>query len=251
MTTLSFTHFFDEYGNEYIMEETTFSELESGDKVSASLLDSGTWLCEFLSISVEEIDSFLDEYAFTEEEKKDRVYTHTIFNRLLNGNPVSLIRFQKFLAREGIQIPQYSYKLDHEGNLAEVYTSHDISGYCAVTMQQILKRKGTIKRCANCGKWFVPRVKSTEKYCRRPSPQYENKDCRDAARYIKVMKQRHEDEATRLKKNIRQMFDNSFKDNAQFNSDCKKWANQVKSGEVTYEQYIDWLHSFYKRKYKK
>ena len=251
MAQLSFTHFRDEYGNDYFMEATSFSELESGDKVSASLLDSGSWLSEFLSLPLEEIELFLEEYAFTEEEKQDRVYAHTIFNRLLNGNPVSLIRFQKFLAREGIQIPQYSYKLDHDGNLVEVYTSHDLTGYCAVTIQQILKRKGTIKRCANCGKWFVPRVKTNEKYCRGQSPQYENKDCRDAARHIKVMYQRHNDEATKLKKSIRQMFDNSFKDNAQFNSDCKKWANQIKAGEATYEQYIDWLHSFYKRKYKK
>lgn len=36
-----------------------------------------------------------------------------------------------------------------------------------------------IKKCANCGKYFIPTSRTDEKYCNNPSPQNPNKTCKE------------------------------------------------------------------------
>ncbi len=43
----------------------------------------------------------------------------------------------------------------------------------------IIEKKICIKKCANCGKFFIPQSRTDEKYCNNISPQNHNKTCKE------------------------------------------------------------------------
>ena len=79
--------------------------------------------------------------------------------------------------------------------------------------------------------------------------QTEKTNCRMTARYAKVLEGR-KDEIIKMKKSIRQMLYNRDEPTWQFNQQAYIWGKRYKSGEVTRDEYIDWLKSHYVRKYK-
>ena len=117
-------------------------------------------------------------------------------------------------------------------------------------MHQTLKLKQTIKKCEHCGKWFVPQNRTDEKYCLRPSPKYPDRNCRDAAKLSVTLARRHKNEAIRLLKNLRQMMYNKGESTTLFNEKNMVWKTKLINGTCTQKEYIDWLKSNYKRKYK-
>jgi hypothetical protein len=251
MATINYTYLADDHGNKLLFEELNFENntLDNGQKVETALFSSGEWIGDFLSLSLEESDRFLNDFNFTEEEKKDCVYAHTIFNHFLRNKRFVLYPFQVLLAKNNIALPSVKHEIDFSGQINEVYYTNNITELCAIIMLQLIKRGQTIKECANCHRWFVPKTKNNEKYCQNQSPQYKEKNCREAAHYLQVINNRHSDESIRLKKNIRQMLYYRFWDASAFNKKNKNWEGYLKAGMITEQEYITLLKSQYKRKY--
>ena len=58
----------------------------------------------------------------------------------------------------------------------EVFSFFD---YINICVSQLLKNNIKIKKCENCGKFFIPINKSNEIFCNNKSPQNPKKTCRD------------------------------------------------------------------------
>lgn len=69
---------------------------------------------------------------------------------------------------------------------ASKYEIKDLSDICAATIYEILTQKLGVKRCANCGRFFVPK-RSDALYCNRKAPQNPNITCKG---YCKAQKEK-------------------------------------------------------------
>lgn len=58
------------------------------------------------------------------------------------------------------------------------YKCKDILDILNVLFFQYKISNVSINKCCNCGKYFIPKIKSNEKYCNRISPQDNNKTCK-------------------------------------------------------------------------
>lgn len=136
-------------------------------------------------------------------------------------------------------------------NISDDFESVLIEPMCFITISNILKNKGTFKKCEHCNKWFVPHTKSDEKYCIRQSPFIKGKTCADAVIYFKN-KEHLDDECNRLLKNIRQMYHNREDGTGleKFNAEARDWRSKIKVGVKNKDEFALWLKSCYKRKYK-
>lgn len=133
---------------------------------------------------------------------------------------------------------ELEYKINNEKDL------------CLASLRELLVCGGSIKRCAHCGYWFVEREKN-EKYCRGQSPKRPELTCKEAARLEKESV-RMSEELNRRLHSRRQAFDNAgdYDGKEKFNLEVKKWRQKMKSGEVAESEFIEWINSTCKRKYK-
>ncbi len=118
--------------------------------------------------------------------------------------------------------------------------------------------KALIKKCANCSNYFVTK-KSDTKYCDRPSPQYPDKSCKNAADLILKNKKATQDEVYSTYKKIYNLYRNKVnlisevdkyqvmeEEFENFKENNISWKEKFKDGKVTKEEYLEWLRSHYK-----
>ena len=107
-----------------------------------------------------------------------------------------------------------------------------------------------IKKCRNCGKFFVPDNRSDEIYC---SNIFENgKTCKEVGHFKVQQKLIHENDNLRIYRNIYQKLllrTRRNPDNIQyardfefFKEDNNKWKENISKGLASEEEYIEWLN---------
>lgn len=150
--------------------------------------------------------------------------------------------------------------LDKENQYIHITTDYfcnTTADILVATINYLFKNKPStvIKKCQNCGKLFIPK-NSTAKYCDRISPQFENRTCKQAMDVIKK-EQALNDPTKRLQKNIYDTLYSSYlnkktKENKKILDNFKKEnivkKAKYKNNDITQEEYIKWLKSFYKTK---
>lgn len=148
----------------------------------------------------------------------------------------------------------------------EIYPIESITDLCALQFNIILKNNYLIKKCKNCGKYFIPPHKADTKYCERISPQYPTLSCKQAQKYIKQLKREHGDETERLRKNVYNLLRNKLygkkaEDDQIYNElrsqlfdfveQSTKWKSTIKEHPDKTDEYLKWLNSFKVHKRKK
>jgi len=107
-----------------------------------------------------------------------------------------------------------------------------------------------IKKCRNCGKFFVPDNRSDEIYC---SNIFENgKTCKEIGHFKVQQKLIHENDNLRIYRNVYQKLllrTRRNPDNIQyardfefFKEDNNQWKENISKGLVSEEEYIKWLN---------
>lgn len=120
-----------------------------------------------------------------------------------------------------------------------------------ISMQELIKNGKSVKKCKNCGMYFLPTSRSDEKYCDNPSPQDRNMSCKQyGTRRLWYEKQR-DDELASLARNIasaKAMLAKRHLDIPEYSLSYeyfKKqrliWQKSIKNNEKTKDEYRDWL----------
>jgi hypothetical protein len=121
------------------------------------------------------------------------------------------------------------------------------------TFDYMIKSNTRIKKCAHCGKYFVPLNRSDTIYCDRQSPQDPSKTCKEVGARQTWQRTLKENEAAKLYRNIymaRQMkvkrnpdLDCYKKSFEQYKVESRQWKADVKDGVKTEADYVAWLKS--------
>ena len=121
------------------------------------------------------------------------------------------------------------------------------------------KPNAIIKKCALCGKIFLPK-KSDTKYCNRENLEFKNKSCKEVSEAISKKKYNEKDPLLYLRRkvynkldrtNIQSPCEENQEEINKFWLQDKELTNQYKLGLILAKDYEKWLLSFYKTSPKK
>lgn len=117
----------------------------------------------------------------------------------------------------------------------------------------LFERGFEIKKCANCGKWFIPLGRSDTLYCDRPSPQDSSRSCKEYGTgrlWYDKLKQNESASLWRKISQTKQKMASRYRDipgyaeqYELFKVESKRWKSDVKNGIKTEEEFIEWLKS--------
>jgi len=131
--------------------------------------------------------------------------------------------------------------------------------HCLVS--KMISQNCNLKRCPNCGRYFVPETRSNTKYCSNISPQDPLKTCQEYRKYMNYLIKTQTDEATKLYKQIYNALANKTRRCAgvggnevlkstlsKLSEASKQWKVDVKAGTKAEAEYIDWLKAVKEKK---
>lgn len=147
----------------------------------------------------------------------------------------------------------YIYKCYKENKIKALtaYKIEEFEDFIVASLSEIFEKKKTIKKCENCGKYFIPK-RSDAFYCDNPSPQNETKLCKDYApankskdeayntyrRIYKSLKGKIDYYSKPGDEILHQQYEETFNRFIEENTEKKK---QFENGDITKEEYLEWL----------
>lgn len=135
-------------------------------------------------------------------------------------------------------------------SMIDTHQSNDLSAICYAVLEEIVKTTNNpIKKCQNCGMYFIPNSRLDEIYCDYPKP--DGKTCRDKGAfqaYNERLKQNKALAEYRRLYQLKSMAVGRNKDNKQMKKDFEKWkkdakdrVNKLKHGVLTEDEVYEWL----------
>ena len=144
-------------------------------------------------------------------------------------------------------------KLKEEGMLISIVNTHksnDISSVCYAILEELSKIDNyPIKKCQNCGMYFIPNSRLDEIYC--DYPKENGKTCREQGAILSYNRRLQEKSAyAEYRKTYQQKFAivNKNKNDKNLKKEFESWKKQAKEkitklkhGELTEDEVYDWI----------
>lgn len=201
--------------------------------------------------NLEEIKSLTPLQRFQVITNSD-VSTKSI-NKIDNNKvKINLSAFE--ILREYSNFPMRQDETQRIVGKANINTSYfiectDIIQTLLIELLEIAKLNIEIKKCRNCGKFFVPDNRSDEIYC---SNIFENgKTCKEIGHFKVQQKMIQENDNLRIYRNVYQKLllrtrrnPSNIKYAREFESfkdDNNKWRENISTGKSTEKEYLEWL----------
>ena len=134
--------------------------------------------------------------------------------------------------------------------MIDTHQSDDLSAICYAVLEELVKTTNNpIKKCQNCGMYFIPNSRLDEIYC--DYPKANDKTCREQGAvqaYNERLKQNKALAEYRRLYQLKSMAVGRNKDNKQMKKDFDKWkkdakdrVNKLKHGVLTEDEVYEWL----------
>ncbi|NLB80496.1 MAG: hypothetical protein GX800_02515, partial [Clostridiaceae bacterium] len=143
-------------------------------------------------------------------------------------------------------------------NYSKQYSCEYISEVCLVTILELQESHYIIKKCGNCGKYFIPYNRADTIYCDNISPQDDKRTCKEYGSQKLWYDKLKQDEAKKLYRNIymaKQMQAKRYLDIPKYAKNLEKYKTQskqlkkdVKEGKKSEAEYIEWLKNVKEKK---
>ena len=125
---------------------------------------------------------------------------------------------------------------------------------CFTSFMNMTKTETFVKKCANCGRYFIPLNRSDTIYCDRPAPQNPEKTCKRYGGEKQYqfnlkndeMANRYRQTYMKLQMLVKRNPDlidhkNKFEE---FKTLSKQWKLDVKNGVKSKEDYLKWINTY-------
>lgn len=132
-----------------------------------------------------------------------------------------------------------------------VYQCQTIEDACIASLHFLITNNYNIRKCKNCGKYFVAYLRSDAEYCTRMSPYNQKKTCREdgpkrtfeanvsADAVKKRLQQIESARRMRIHRNRGNWdIEHEFKE---WQTAMNRWRNKYQSGSISSEQFLAWL----------
>ena len=199
-------------------------------------------------------DSNLEKYTYSERfavyliKRKGKLYSY-YKNDLIMRDSYSR-KYDEFLNNSEYDILESLHSENVLLSMSDTHKSNDLSSICYAILEELSKTPNyPIKKCQNCGMYFIPTSKVDEIYCDYPKEKL--KSCRDLGAFQSYTE--------RLKQNkamgeYRRTYQQKFmqvkknKDNKELSKNFENWKkqakekiNQMKKGKLTENEVYEWI----------
>ena len=199
-------------------------------------------------------DSNLEKYTYSERfavyliKRKGKLYSY-YKNDLIMRDSYSR-KYDEFLNHSEYDILESLHSENVLLWMSDTHKSNDLSSICYAILEELSKTPNyPIKKCQNCGMYFIPTSKVDEIYCDYPKEKL--KSCRDLGAFQSYTE--------RLKQNkamgeYRRTYQQKFmqvrknKDNKKLAQNFENWKkqakekiNQMKKGKLTENEVYEWI----------
>ena len=148
-----------------------------------------------------------------------------------------------------------------EGKFAEIFTIKSSLSLILFETAHVMESETAIIKCKNCGQFFVPTGRSDSIYCSYPSPQNQEKTCKDIGAQVSRSNKEKTDVATKEYRKVYMRFkmlmrrhpeETSYEEQFdRLTSEVKEWRNKLAHGMATTEEFLAWLSEFSDNKSKR
>ena len=138
-----------------------------------------------------------------------------------------------------------------ENVLFTVYQCNSIEDVCIASLHFLIINQYNIRKCKNCGRYFVAYLRSDAEYCTRVSPYNKKKTCREDGPKRTFEASINADVVKRTLKQIesaRRMRKHRNPDNwdiqtefDEWHTAMVRWRKKYQSGGISAEQFLAWL----------
>ena len=128
----------------------------------------------------------------------------------------------------------------------------------SASIQELARRKKSIRKCEICKNYFVPPYRSDTKYCELTCPEDETMTCREYAAKKLAYQRQQSDELKRVAKKVSNDKNRRARENEgidiykltkqYFLAENRKKAAAFDKGEITAEEYREWLNEMFDKK---
>ena len=199
-------------------------------------------------------DSNLEKYTYSERfavyliKRKGKLYSY-YKNDLIMRDSYSR-KYDEFLNNSEYDILESLHSENVLLSMSDTHKSNDLSSICYAILEELSKTPNyPIKKCQNCGMYFIPTSKVDEIYCDYPKEKL--KSCRDLGAFQSYTE--------RLKQNkamgeYRRTYQQKFmqvkknKENKEISKNFENWKkqakekiNQMKKGKLTENEVYEWI----------
>ena len=128
----------------------------------------------------------------------------------------------------------------------------------SASIQELARRNKSIRKCEICKNYFVPPYRSDTKYCELTCPEDETMTCREYAAKKLAYQRQQADELKRVAKKVSNDKNRRARENEgidiykltkqYFLAENRKKAEAFDKGEITAEEYREWLNEMFDKK---
>ena len=235
---------------------------------------------EYLKVTTKIFDDFKENLLDLQQELINAVtYIYNLDNNKLLEKYTYSERFAVYLIKrmgklytyyknDFIMRDSYSRKYQEIGNnseydlletlqtkkqvlsMSDTHMSNDLSSICYAILEELSKTPNyPIKKCQNCGMYFIPNAKTDEIYC--DYPKENSKPCRDLGAFQSYTERLKNNKAMgEYRRTYQQKFMQVRKDknNTKLTKDFETWKkkakekiNDMKKGKLTEKQVYEWI----------
>lgn len=213
---------------------------------------------EFLELCINDTSLYtLDNFLFFLHMQGLSIPEHYLQFYIDTETPVENLVTTKNLSPLEAAIRGFAKSDKSKNAITNVYTCNSIEDVCVASLYHILKQNLVIKKCNNCNKYFVPLLRSDAIYCDRLSPHNPHKTCKEDGSQRTFENKLKMDDAEKLRRKIYQakqmrVIRNPdiafYKENFEtWKTDVTRWKTEIKNGQRTSEEFIQWLNESNKR----
>lgn len=192
--------------------------------------------------------TYSQRYAVYLIKRKGKLYSY-----IKNDNIIPDNYSNKYDELGDISENDLLLKLKEEGMLISMVNTHqsnDISSICYAILEELSKIDNyPIKKCQNCGMYFIPNSRLDEIYC--DYPKKNGKTCREQGAILSYNKRLQEKSAySEYRKTYQQKFGviNKNKDDKKLKAEFETWKKQAKDkitklkhGKLTEDEVYEWI----------
>lgn len=199
-------------------------------------------------------DSNLENYTYSERyavyliKRKGKLYSY-YKNDLIMRDSYSR-KYNEFESNSEYDILESLHTKNMLLSMSDTHKSNDLSSICYAILEELSKTSNyPIKKCQNCGMYFIPTSKVDEIYC--DYPKENSKSCRDLGAFQSYTERLKNNKAMgEYRRTYQQKFMQVRKDkeNEKLVKEFENWKkqakekiNQMKKGKLTENEVYEWI----------
>ena len=142
----------------------------------------------------------------------------------------------------------------HDGRFKSLYLIKSSISLALFELAHIIENSVIVKKCRNCGQYFVPEGRSDTIYCNEIADQNHGKTCKEIGAQILRSKKEKADVTTKEYRRIyakTHMQSKRHPDNKQIidklqrlRTEAKIYRSKLEKGEINAEQFLEWVRGF-------